>query len=148
MKLRLRVVGLLFLTLVVLLFPFVAGAEEGITTIRIHYHRPDGEYEPWNLWIWTPGREGQRYEFDGEDDFGKVATIELPGLHERVGFIVRTDDWEKDVSADRFIEEFHYGSAEIWLISRDPVIYTSPPEHMGLEQTLPEDCLLYTSRCV
>lgn len=139
MKLRLRVVGLLFLTLVVLLFPFVAGAEEGITTIRIHYHRPDGEYEPWNLWIWTPGREGQRYEFDGEDDFGKVATIELPGLHERVGFIVRTDDWEKDVSADRFIEEFHYGSAEIWLISRDPVIYTSPPEHMGLEQTPPEE---------
>ncbi|MFY9526988.1 MAG: pullulanase-associated domain-containing protein, partial [Limnochordia bacterium] len=121
-----RAVGLVFLVLVVLCSPLAAfGADEEITTVRIHYHRPDGDYEPWNLWIWTPDQDGRAYEFDDEDAFGKVATIELPGRHERVGFIVRTDDWQKDVSADRFIEEFHRGAAEIWLVSKDPTIYTA-----------------------
>ncbi|HBG08572.1 MAG: type I pullulanase [Limnochordia bacterium] len=135
-----RAVGLVFLVLVVLCSPLAAfGADEEITTVRIHYHRPDGDYEPWNLWIWTPDQDGRAYEFDDEDAFGKVATIELPGRHERVGFIVRTDDWQKDVSADRFIEEFHRGAAEIWLVSKDPTIYTAPPAELGMAQTSHEE---------
>ena len=34
-------------------------AEEGVTTLRIHYHRPDGDYDIWNLWIWPQGYEGK-----------------------------------------------------------------------------------------
>ena len=104
-----------------------AKAEEGMTTLRIHYHRPDEDYDIWNLWIWPQGSEGKVYAFDEEDDFGKIATVDIPGVHNRVGFIVRTNDWLKDVEADRFVEEFQDGTAEIWLVSGDPTIYTAPP---------------------
>lgn len=132
-----RVVWLLVLIMVMLHPGLVQGEET--TTVRIHYHRPDGEYEPWNLWVWTENLDGKAYQFDDEDAFGKVATIELPGRHERVGFIVRTDAWVKDVEADRFIEEFKHGAAEIWLKSKDPTIYTTLPEDLGLEPVRHEE---------
>lgn len=117
----------IFILLTTLFVPVGALRAEGTTTLRIHYHRPDGEYGPWNLWIWPQGSEGKAYEFDEEDDFGRVATVELPGTHKRVGFIVRTNEWKKDIEADRFVEEFSSGFAEIWLQSGDPTIYSAPP---------------------
>lgn len=127
---------LVFMVFLVLVVPIGASAE-GTTTLRIHYHRPDGEYGPWNLWIWPQGSEGKVYEFDEDDDFGKVATVEVPGTHQRVGFIVRTNEWKKDIEADRFVEEFSGGVAEIWLKSGDPAIYTAPPTGFA-EIELPE----------
>ncbi|NMA82547.1 MAG: hypothetical protein GX962_01630 [Epulopiscium sp.] len=85
----------------------------GTTTVKIHYHREDGQYDPWNLWIWPEGGEGQAYPFTEDDKLGKVATVTLPVDVQRVGFIVRTDEWEKDVGDDRFIE-ISGGSGEIW----------------------------------
>lgn len=103
-------------------------AAEGSTKLVIHYHRPDQEYGPWNLWIWPFGQEGRVYYFTGEDSFGKVAEVELPGVYDAVGFIVRTNSWRKDVAKDRFVSEFTDGRAEIWLISGDPNIYFSLPD--------------------
>lgn len=122
---------LLGMLMLVLVFSIIGPLEtvraEGTTTLRVHYHRPDEQYEPWNLWIWPQGSEGKVYEFDQEDSFGKVATVDLPSTHERVGFIVRTNEWKKDIEADRFVEEFDRGVAEIWLVSGDPTVYYAPP---------------------
>lgn len=101
-------------------------AAQAKTELIIHYHRSDQQYDPWNLWIWPQGREGQVYRFTGEDDFGKVARVELTGDYASVGIIVRTDNWRKDVAIDRFIE-IKNGYAEIWLVTGDHTIYYSCP---------------------
>ena len=115
------IVGIVFCSVGVL------GTQEK-TEIVIHYHRSDQSYDPWNLWIWPQGQDGRAYRFTEEDGFGKVARVELSGKHASVGFIVRTDNWSKDVAIDRYIEEIKDGSAEVWLISGDPNIYYSCPD--------------------
>ena len=97
------------------------------TTIVVHYQREDGQYDPWNLWIWAAGGDGDVYEFQGEDDFGRVAVIEHPATSDQFGFIVRTDDWDKDIGEDRFID-IEDGKAEIWVTSGITEFDTSVPE--------------------
>jgi len=102
----------------------------GDKSLVVHYLRYDGEYEPWNLWLWPDGAEGAVYEFTENDDFGVVARASVPGTKDvgRVGIIVRTNDWAKDVAEDRFVDQFDAnGVAEIWLIQGEPEIYYSKP---------------------
>jgi hypothetical protein len=112
----------------VVAFPSKPVSAERSTKLTIHYKPAENNTKDWNLWIWPEGKEGQAYPFNGEDGFGQVATVELSGDHQKVGFIVRTDDWDKDVAEDRFIEGIVGGEAEIWLISGDPTIYTAPQD--------------------
>ena len=100
-------------------------------TLTIHYLRYDENYEPWNLWLWAEGSEGSVYEFTESDDYGVVAKATIPGSSgaASIGFIVRTNDWTKDVAEDRFVTEFDQNhSAEIWLVEADPTIYFEIPE--------------------
>lgn len=100
-------------------------------TVIIHYLRYDENYEPWNLWLWAEGAEGSVYQFTETDEFGVVAKATIPNSAEsgQIGFIVRTDDWTKDVAEDRFISAFdENNTAEIWLVEADPTIYLELPE--------------------
>lgn len=82
--------------------PITARAEEG-TVIKLHYNRPDGDYAPWRVWFWEAGAEGGDYYFE-ETDGEQIATLNVsPGVTS-VGFIVRTEDWTKDVDKDQFID--------------------------------------------
>ena len=79
-----------------------ARADEGVT-LKIHYHREDGDYAPWDVWLWPEGGEGAGYSF--EDENGEmVATMSVPSGTAKVGFIVRTQDWTKDIDMDQFID--------------------------------------------
>jgi pullulanase len=88
----------------------VTSNEEGPTLV-VHYRRLDNNYDGWNLWLWpnepTPG-DGDRYVFNDEDAYGQVMTVDLSTTNmadsTRIGIIVRTDNWDKDVSEDRFID--------------------------------------------
>lgn len=98
--------------------------------IIIHYKRIDGNYEGWNLWVWADGKDGKEVEFNSEDDYGKIATIDLETVG-KTGFIVKKVDgdniWSaKDVDSDRFIDQFNdQGVSEVWLMEGDPeVSYT------------------------
>lgn len=76
---------------------------EGGAVIQLHYNRPDGDYEPWRVWFWEEGAGGADYYFE-ETDGEQIATMEVsPGVTS-VGFIVRTEDWGKDVDKDQFID--------------------------------------------
>jgi len=92
----------------------------------IHYQRDDGSYDDWNLWIWSEGGEGTVYPFEYEDDYGVVAVISLPDDTSRFGFIVRTDDWDKDVATDRYVD-LNSGIAEIWVMSGEEEFLINPP---------------------
>ena len=77
-------------------------ADEGVT-LKLHYHRDDGNYDGWDVWMWPDGGEGAGIPFEDEDG-EMVATFEVPAGKTKVGFIVRTQDWEKDVDMDQFID--------------------------------------------
>lgn len=101
-------------------------AATGKTKVTIHYQEAKGNTKDWNLWVFPEGGEGKAYPFTGEDKFGKLAEIELDGTYKKVGFIVRTDSWEKD-GGDRFIN-ISGGEGEVWVKSGDDQTYTEPPD--------------------
>lgn len=91
----------------------------------LHYHRPDGDYDQWNAWVWTDVGEGQAYPFDRETEFGRAAIVPVDHQPERYGFIIRRGNWElKDVGHDRFVNPHDQKITEVWLNSGDPNLYT------------------------
>ncbi|MED2435131.1 pullulanase-associated domain-containing protein, partial [Bacillus thuringiensis] len=122
----------LLLTLIVMLssvfsFQGVKAVSNSKTTeVIIHYKEKLGNTKDWNLWLWGENANGTSYEFTGEDEFGKYAKIKIDGDYNRVGFIVRTNEWEKD-GGDRWIENIKGGRAEVWILSGDEKVYKSKP---------------------
>ncbi len=80
-----------------------ASEGEGVTLV-LHYHRPDGKYDDWDVWCWPANGDGKAYAFEPEGD-GVAAVIPVPAGVTSVGYIVRQggDAWGKDVSQDQFI---------------------------------------------
>ncbi|MCU5682654.1 type I pullulanase [Bacillus wiedmannii] len=124
--------SVLLLTIIVMLssvfsFQSVKAVSNSKTTeVIIHYKEQSGNTKDWNLWLWGENANGKSYEFTGEDEFGKYAKINLDSDYDRVGFIIRTNDWEKD-GGDRWIENIKDGRAEVWILSGDDKVYTSKP---------------------
>lgn len=91
---------------------------EGGVVIRLHYNRADGNYNDWSVWFWEEGKDGADYAFTNEDgDF--VATMEATPGTMKVGFIVRTPDWGKDIDKDQFIDitEMVSGTVDVYVES-------------------------------
>ncbi|HGH7175898.1 TPA: type I pullulanase [Bacillus wiedmannii] len=124
--------SVLLLTIIVMLssvfsFQSVKAVSNSKTTeVIIHYKEQSGNTKDWNLWTWGENANGTSYEFTGEDEFGKYAKINLDGDYNRVGFIIRTNEWEKD-GGDRWIENIKDGRAEVWILSGDEKVYNSKP---------------------
>jgi len=98
--------------------------------ITIHYHRYAGDYTDWNMWLWAKDvNNGAAYHFTGTDAYGVTGTFTVPAsAGKAIGFIVRTDAWKKDVSADRYVTDFDAnGNAEIWLLEGASGIYFAAP---------------------
>ncbi len=73
-------------------------------TIKLHYHRPDGNYAGWDAWIWTLGMGGKGYELALEDD-QMVATLTVDGrFTHTVCFIIRKGNWECQEFGERRID--------------------------------------------
>ena len=73
--------------------------------VIIHYQRNDENYDGWNIWLWPKGGEGNAYDFSYEDEFGKIAIIDLADIDDEAGFIIRLNDWEsKDIDSDRYVK--------------------------------------------
>ena len=88
-------------------------------TIKLHYHRKDGKYDGWNVWMWNEGGDGGSYDFkkEGED---MVAVKDIAAGVTKVGFIVRKGEWEeKDFDGDRFIDisDMVSGTADVFVES-------------------------------
>ncbi|WP_219375769.1 type I pullulanase [Bacillus mycoides] len=96
------------------------------TEVIIHYKEKSGNTKDWNLWVWGENANGKSYEFTGEDEFGKYVKIKIDGDYNRVGFIVRTNEWEKD-GGDHWVENIRDGRAEVWILSGDEKVYNSKP---------------------
>lgn len=105
------------------------------TTLIVHYGgREDNNYEGWNLWIWEEGADGQAVSFSAEDDFGKIAVYQSTQTPQKIGFIVRLNEWEaKDVEGDRFAE-MNGGTTEIWVSSgMEEFVYEAPEGYQSYD---------------
>ncbi len=101
---------------------------DGQTRLTVHYKRTAGDYANWNFWVWAEGKDGAAYPLTGDDDFGKVAVINVPHVTSKLGLIVRLGDWQaKDGDTDRLIE-VQNGSAEIWLLQGQKETFKSRAE--------------------
>lgn len=87
-------------------------------TLKLHYHREDGNYDEWDVWLWEEGGDGAGYAFEEEDGEMVATKVITPGVTS-VGFIVRTADWAKDIDADQFIDisEMVSGTVHIYVES-------------------------------
>jgi len=106
----------------------------------IHYNRPAGDYDGWNMWMWglPDGAQNGQREFTGQDSFGKVTTIDYTGNAGTVSgmsFLMRsTHDWNtavKDLNGVSVpgleITEGATGVTEVWFKQGDNTAYTSNP---------------------
>ncbi len=139
-NLRNGLVGLLFAALAGIVLPSIStAAAPDVVKLIVHYQRPAADYTGWNLWLWKNSSNNANdkpvdpkgVQFNGDDGFGKVLTIEIPDMKsfDDIGIIIRLNDWaEKDIDADRFISTFDAtGKAEVWLRKGDAEIHYSLP---------------------
>ena len=94
-------------------------AEGGDLILKLHYHREDGVYDNWTVWLWELGG-GDAIDAPLVDEDGEMtATMTVtPGITS-IGFIVRMPDWTKDIDADQFIDvsEVTSGTVHIYVES-------------------------------
>lgn len=106
--------------------------------LTVHYQRAAADYSGWELWLWRNKISGtdsdvnkSGVKFTGDDSYGKLVTLDISDMdkYDNLGIIVRKGEWlAKDLDIDRFIDRFNSdGSAEIWLLQGDPVVYYSKP---------------------
>lgn len=120
---------ILVITELFLLMPSVQTfAQNGKTKLIIHYAKSTNNELKWNMWLWPDKKEGSVFEFTGKDSFGQICEVEFDGELDKVGFIVRTDEWIKDNVDDRYIEQFNNGVGEVWLKGGDPKVFYSLAE--------------------
>ncbi|MBA2133469.1 pullulanase [Capillibacterium thermochitinicola] len=100
--------------------------------VRLHYRRPDGNYDGWGLHLWGEGYAGETVlwskpvPFDGVDDYG--AWWDIP-YHQGVGdlnFIIHKGDL-KDPQPDRAFPDPD-NNKEFWAVSGEVKVYLSREE--------------------
>lgn len=109
-------------------------ASNKVSTLKIHYNRPDNNYTNWDVFIWTESGTGPGgpHQFRN-DEHGVVSEIDVSqGSAIEYGLIVRKSDWsEKDPGPDMLFDlEDHdgFGNMNIYVKSGDSNIYLNP-EH-------------------
>lgn len=102
----------------VLFLGAVPSLAAGTITLKIHYHRPDGDYQNWDLWAFDPTGSYQisglssadgslttspGYQFvPGTDE--AICTLTLPTGISDIRFTIRYGDWEaRDVEWEQTI---------------------------------------------
>ena len=100
--------------------------------MTIHYHRYDGIYDGWYLWIWPDEKKGALFEFSGQDEFGKYCQIDCRRLKQRacIGILPKKsrDSWDHGKEEVRFIDISQLIPAKVWLVENDPKVYLTAPE--------------------
>jgi pullulanase len=149
-------VVLALIAALVFTFPAIASGVPTTVNLTVHYQRPGGDYQNWNLWLWknisAPGDvdvDSNGVNFTSQDDFGKIAKVQIDGMDkfESIGIIVRKGSWEsKDIGEDRFINQIpDDGNVEIWLRQGDPTIHFSIPTTPVAKNPVLDQIALYDS---
>ncbi|WP_068504859.1 type I pullulanase [Paenibacillus kribbensis] len=81
------------------------GESASFRTVELIYERADRQYSGWNVWVWGTGYRDGHVELRDLEDGRAVARIQVALDVQRIGYIVRLNQWDaKDIEADRYIE--------------------------------------------
>jgi pullulanase len=100
------------------------------SVLVIHYYRPDGQYDKWNIWSWVDSLPGAAFVMKDAATtaakFRKTVAIPYKVAGVKRGFIVRKGEWEaKDIDQDRTVTiPSDTNLAEIWVVSGQKEFYT------------------------
>ncbi|MBU1145391.1 MAG: type I pullulanase [Firmicutes bacterium] len=130
---KLLAIFLLSIVSVTILSTHTKVAAYDTSTLNIHYFRYDDTYTGWSLWLWPYepiDGGGSDYTFNGEDSFGKTLSLSLEDTplvdSTSIGILVRTADWVKDVSINRYIDLTNpdeFGTVDVYLVQNDSTVY-------------------------
>lgn len=81
----------------------IKDVENGKITLKFHYTRNDGAYDKWKLWVWEDAGSGKDYVFEIVDENGACSIVTVDNKVLEVGYLIHTEDWEKDIEIDRSI---------------------------------------------
>ncbi len=104
------------------------------SSFKLHYHRPDGDYEGWKIWSWgLPGGVNIEINGGGEDEFGAIFFIDSANYKNagQIGILPKYKEWEKKDDPDRFIEinEIKNGGIkDIYIVSGKKEAFSSKPD--------------------
>lgn len=92
----------------VIILPLPAVAEENYVTIRLHFHRPDGNYNGWEVWLWDmdgiTSLEPPYFLTVDPTNGDAVCEFQVKSGTGLIGYIFRKDGWlVKDVGHDQHI---------------------------------------------
>ena len=95
----------------------VSNVADSKITLNFHYSRNDEVYDKWNLWIWEDTGEGRDYSFTDIDETGAHYRVTVDNKTSEVGYIIHTEEWEKDVAVDRCVDlsEIAGGTIDVYL---------------------------------
>ncbi len=122
------------------LVPVPATPGDGARSVRVHYHRPDGDYAGWGLHVWQVDGDGQyladypgvswnaplpRSGIDGDGAYFDIDASAFDAAATGFGFIVHPPGQAGDPAVDR-TWQFADGDA-LWLLSGDATVYPANP---------------------
>lgn len=95
----------------------VQKADDGEITLKFDYARNDEAYDKWSLWIWEGTEAGKDYTFTKSDEGEAYCYVTVSNKTMEIGYLVHTQDWEKDVAVDRSVDlsQIAGGTIEIHL---------------------------------
>ncbi len=100
--------------------------------VVFHYHRSDGNYTSWDLWVWGQNEEGFDFDYTGEDDYGKYGFLPLSTFNDtsQVNFIIRPGGWTQQTGdinvqfADFTLQADN--AYHLYLVNLEENVYHSP----------------------
>ncbi|MDQ2776696.1 MAG: pullulanase-type alpha-1,6-glucosidase [Acidobacteriota bacterium] len=113
-----------------------AAAQIPANRVRVHYHRPDGNYSGWALYTWNASTENNSWcqsevAATGSDSFGAYFDVGVNPTQGspagQLGFIINNcaDNQLKDPGLNQYLQVTQYNQA--WVISGDPDVFTTQP---------------------
>lgn len=104
------------------------------TKVIVHYKPKKEDETNWALWLWPKDGEGEEYPFTSEDQFGKIAVINLKDIHKEVGIIVKSEgSWDNQDGGDHLIDT-RSGVGEVWLHGGDETELFEEPKEISIKK--------------
>ena len=132
-KIFLMLLFFLFLLLPFFIHAYAHAAETGAQRVAVHYHRPDADYEGWNLWSWNLTANNMTLELVPvkTDEFGLVFELDISKYGEsgEIGLLPKFMQWAGKDDPNRVIDRSRLkkGGCDVYMVSgRRETFYEKP----------------------
>lgn len=113
-------------------------------TVVFHYHRSDGNYTNWDLWVWGEGVTGLAFKYTNDDDYGKWGALPLTNFTDKsyIKIIIRPGSWAQQ-TGDMTVQLADYtlqadNAYHLYLINMEEHVYASAEEVLAGRVVLAE----------